>query len=263
MNSNGDVKAGVLPAIPRILDIDLDFFVQPVVTNPEPGSRPCVEGHTVWAEDRAIDFLRENCGLVGRTPGILTEKHDALFYRWRGVIDSGVLAAPFHVTHLDAHADLGSGDLGYKYLMTSLLLRDHRERSHPDPPPGKVGVTEGNFLLFAIACRWISDLSYIYGDGGGSDELRFVMQGFNLESDSIQLACMSPKELSAMVSSPRGRPPSIEHLEPAVPYNSQNWRNFQADQPYDFVCLTRSPQYSPATADPLFEVIADLFIEPI
>ena len=78
------------------------------------------------------------------------------------------------MTHVDAQADFGNGDAGYVYLLSSLLFAPPEDLVS-DPPPGSTGLTEGNLLLFAIACRWINGLEYVYGKGGGGDELHCVM----------------------------------------------------------------------------------------
>ncbi|WP_238072201.1 UPF0489 family protein [Rhodococcus zopfii] len=221
----------------RILDIDLDFFVTPVVHWPPDDERPSSEDYSVWPIAEAIEFLREKFGLAGRLPGFLTENHGELFPRWREAISVGLLKPPFHVTHLDAHADLGLGDSGYVYLMSSLLFDSPEDRQYPRA--GATGLNDGNFLLFATACRWIHDLTYVYGDGGGSDELFFAMKDFKSRSDHIQLAAMGTREIDKMI---RARPgsynPVVSHFEPAVPYRTSHWDSFQADGPFDFVCLT-------------------------
>jgi hypothetical protein len=174
---------------------------------------------------------------------------------------NGTLTPPFHVTHLDAHADLGLGDAGYRYLMSSLLFEPPERRTHPRTNDSGSGLTDGNFLLFAIACRWIGDLVYVFGDGGGGDELPYVMQGFARGADHVQLAAMEGEQVDRLL-----RPslkPTVAHLEPAVPYRSTPWRRFDADGAYDLVCLTRSPPYTPAAADQLFSAIRDTYIEPI
>ena len=61
----------------------------------------------------------------------------------------GLLTPPFHVTHVDAHADLGLGDAGYVYLLTELLLEDPRDRWWPRT--GTTGLNDANHLAFAIA----------------------------------------------------------------------------------------------------------------
>lgn len=239
----------------RVLDIDLDFFVHDVVYWPEDGTRPDPDLHPVWQEEEAFRFLRERCALSERLPGFVTENHAEVFALWRSAIEAGVLVPPFHVTHVDAHADLGLGNAGFIYLLTELVHLPVEARAHPNLGPG--GLNDTNQLAFAIACRWISDLTYVYCDGGGSDELAAVMQGFDVRADHIQLARLTRGELDRLV---HRRPPAGVDVEPPVPYRSLHWESFTADAPYDLVCLTRSPPYSPPTADPLFDAIHATFI---
>lgn len=216
----------------------------------------------MWSIDDALGFLRGPCGLRSPLPGFVTETHDELFTSWRKAISDGVLLPPFNVTHIDAHADLGNGDAGYKYIMTALLFSSPEERQFPSPGPGETGLTEGNFLLFAIACRWISQLEYVYGPGGGGDEIAAVMRGFDLKADAVQLAAMTKKNYRYPKADGYATVP-VAHLEPEVPYRSTKWDKFHAESTYDFACITRSPLYAPSTADPLYDEIIANFIKPI
>ena len=83
------------------------------------------------------------------------------------------------------------------------------------------------------------------------------MADFDVRADKIQLPLLARRDIDLVGS---GRNPVPIALEPPVPYRSTPADAFQADQPYDFVCLTRSPPYSPPTADPLFDAIRDAFI---
>jgi hypothetical protein len=244
----------------RVLDIDLDFFVTPVVFWPQSDDRPGADDHEVWPIDEALSFLGDRCGLTGPLPGFVTENHGELFPLWREAVSSGLLDPPFHVTHVDAHADIGMGDAGYRYLMEDLLYLPPHERRRPRIG-GMSGLTDGNYLLFAIACRWVGDLIYVYGEGGSNDELYFAMQGFDMSADHVQLAAMDTSEVDKLLH--RLGAPAVSHLEPAVPYRSTRWESFQAEGPYDFVCLTRSPPYTPDTADNLYDAIRAAFIQPI
>ena len=98
----------------RVLDLDLDFFVDGIETNRARGDgRLDPDEYPAWSLADTLDFLRARCGLTGRLPGYVVQYHGELFTRWRDAIDAGLLQAPFHVTHVDAHADLGIGDAGY------------------------------------------------------------------------------------------------------------------------------------------------------
>jgi len=96
---------------------------------------------------------------------VAVEHHGEVFRRWRSAIRHGFLPVPFHVTHVDAHADLGLGDAGYVSLVTELLHREVEERAGDEEDPAGLG--GGNLLAFAIACRWISELDYVHNDEGG------------------------------------------------------------------------------------------------
>jgi len=134
----------------RVLDIDLDFFVQKVVYWPDPTVRTDPTEHPVWPTDDALAFLTERCGLRRALPGFVTENHGELFPRWRSAIADQLLVPPFHVTHVDAHADLGLGDAGYRYLLTDLLFQEVKDRQDPLVGP-TTGLNDGNHLAFAIA----------------------------------------------------------------------------------------------------------------
>lgn len=257
---------GSVYPVQRVLDIDVDFFVEPTVYDPDgDDDRPDPAEHTVWSAAEALGFLRERCGLVGRGPGFLTETHDQLFGSWRNAIAAGILKPPFHVTHVDGHADLGLGYQGHEYLMTNLLFQARAARAYPSPSPGEQGLTQGTWLLYAIACRWLNDLTYVHLDNenGGAEAFTFILNTLKPGGDAIQLRAMTPEALSHWALSGYADDCEFAHIEPEVPYEVCLWSKWQAEQPYDFVCLTRSPQYAPLTADPLYELIAETFIDPI
>ncbi len=114
--------------------------------------------------------------------------------------------------------------------------------------------------MFAIACRWLGELVYVFNDGGGGDDaLLYVLEGFDPQPRNIQLAAVhSRQELSENLMTPKNL--TIEHLEPTVPFAPTGWRDFQADQPFDFVCLARSPAFTPPEADEIFDEIRRRYI---
>ena len=124
-------------SVTRILDLDLDFFLNRTAYARAPdGPRLRREDYEPWATDRAVEFLAIACGLSGKLPGIVVEHHGELFERWRTASQTGTLNLPLSVTHVDAHADLGLGDVGYAYLMTEVL----RPSSDPTVAMGRENV---------------------------------------------------------------------------------------------------------------------------
>lgn len=241
----------------RVLDIDLDFFGYEVAHWPDVTVRPEPDEFSVWSHEHALAFLGEQCQLSAPLPGFLTENHGELFALWRAAVDEGVLEVPFHVTHVDAHADLGFGDCGYEYLMSEVLAVPVAARR--DPRTDSRGLGDGNYLAFAIACRWIGSLEYVFGEGGGSDELHFHMENFDQHAANVQLKEASVAELGRSRRLP-GEWPDVIHLERSVPYRAVRAEAFSAEAPFDFICLTRSPPYVPATADALYDFIRDTYM---
>jgi hypothetical protein len=241
--------------VQRVLDVDLDFFVEPPVHWPQWDDRCPEEGRHVLRLEEALAFMRTRCLLNGPLPGGVAEAHDEVFWLWRDAIGSGALEPPFHVTHLDAHADLGLGDSGWVYLMTDLLRRDVADRA--EPRTGHGALNEGNFLLYALACRWLDSLEYVYGPGGGGDELVYALRDFDREADEVQLKAISSEAAKRPLDF-RGW--DVLHLEPGVPYRRHEADKYQAGTGFDLIFLTRSPLYTPASADALFDAIRTEFI---
>jgi hypothetical protein len=241
----------------RVLNLDLDFFVHGVahwkghkIERLDPAEYP------PWSVDDSLLFLETKCGLHRKLPGFAVDYQDEIFRQWRTAIEEGIMSVPFHVTHVDAHADLGLGDAAYVYLMTEVLLNDPDHRTYPNEG-GPRGLSEGNYLAFAVACRWISDLVYVFNDGGGSDIPRFLMQNFDPSADHIELKAIRSDDVTAML---HGRVPEVIHREPVVTLRSVPYRQFQADGPYDMICLARSPTYTPQSADAIYDEIRRRFI---
>jgi hypothetical protein len=244
----------------RVLDLDLDFFVHGVAHFRRSDS-PRLDGEEFppWEMREAIGFLEDNCLLTKPLPGFAVENHREHFAKWRTAIDAGVLKPPFHVTHVDAHADLGLGEYGYAYLMTSLLYEDPADRAYP--VEGDDHLDDGSFLAFAIACRWLSDLTYVFGEGGGDDVLFLFREGFDPKAERLQLSAMAKRELERVtgVTGRRGEG-VVDRREPAIPFREVKWPSFQSEKPFDFVCLARSPAFTPPASDTIFDAIRSQFV---
>jgi len=251
----------------RVLDIDLDAFVY----GSEDGRgrddpRLDAEVHPPWDLPKVLSFLRCNCRLSGPLPGFAIEHHGDLFFRWRDAIDRGLLVPPFRVTHVDAHADLGTGDCGFDYLLTE-LLREPPHNRH-SPRAGDDGLADGNYLAFAIANRWIGELTYVIGGRyedfmdypwEPGDLLPHVFEDFDLSTRTIRLPTLAPPNLREdLGSTDRLRPLA---LEPPVPFDWSLWHEYEATEPFDLICLARSPSYTPEAADAVYDEIRSRFID--
>jgi UPF0489 domain len=143
-----------------VLDLDLDFFVRPIAYRPGPGRRSDDEYRNAKSDEVRI-FLEQKCHLTRGTKILGKEvvEHEDAFWAWRRWLDEKKLSEPFTVIHVDAHADLGFGDGGWRYLLTDFLALPVEQRR--SPRLGHSGLNSGNFLAFAVGNRWISDLRYV------------------------------------------------------------------------------------------------------
>jgi hypothetical protein len=240
----------------RILDLDLDFFLHGTAHWRDAGSgRLDAEEYPPWSREDALAFLEDRCRLSDPLAGFAVENHGELFELWAATIDDGKLTLPLSVTHVDAHSDLGLGDATYINLLTELLFLDVDDRC----PGAAELVNDGNYLAFAIACRWLSDLTLVRnGLGGGRPGDLFPYYMETLNADNIRLEAMTRDQLDRRM---RDQDYVSTAVEPEVPLQHMAWSEFEASAPFDVVCLARSPDYTPIELDSLFDEIRARFVD--
>ena len=227
----------------RVLDIDLDFFLADCCPLAEPGERPVLEGHEPWPEETVVRFLEEQCGLDAAhpLPGAVFETHDRALVFWEERIREGQLTAPFHVTHVDAHSDLGIGYPGPNFVLFNVLSMLPEQRLDYRRFYEQHKLDEANYLLFALAMRRVASLDNVRNPRSRKDIPPQLLD----ENGDIRL-----RSLTSQMFESRNGP------EPVIPFHVYpDWTAFRAEAPYDYVTLAISPRYAPKEADALAEVI--------
>ena len=233
----------------RVLDLDLDFFLADCCPLAEPGCRPVLAGHEPWTADAVRGFLERHCGLDRRSPvpGRIFETHDRALCFWEEKLREGRLTAPFHVTHVDAHSDLGIGQPGPGFVLYNVLSMAPQRRLEIDRFYAQHKLDEANYLLFALAMRRVAALDNVRNPRSRPD---------------IPRELLTPDGDIRMESLPSRMFEKQNGPEPLIPFHVyDDWRTFRADAPYDFMTLAISPRYAPAEADSLAEVIGE-YIRP-
>jgi hypothetical protein len=249
--------------VQRVLDIDLDFFLNRIFnSDAEPRGRLDARDYRVDPTAVALAYLHENCGVPTgvATPGLACERHVDVWFQWRRMIHAGVLKTPFEVIHVDAHADMGLGNNSCLYIAEELLVEPVERRR---PPIGKDTwcVRDNNFIAYALACRWIGRLTYVTHPDCQDDVQWMHMKDFDTRSGFVQMKRYPP-----------GFADRLEHFldikklpfeaEPDIPMTVVERAEYRTDSAPDFVFLARSPNYTPPTADGLFEELKKL-IDPV
>lgn len=229
----------------RVLDIDLDFFLADCCPLAELGERPVLAGHEPWEAARVVDFLERQCSLSAAhpLPGRIFPTHDQALAFWLEKLAAGTLAAPFHVTHVDAHSDLGIGYPGPGFVLYNVLALPPERRRDMEVFCAQRKLDEANYLLFALAMRLVSSLDNVRNPRSRADiPQELLLPG---QPDQIQLRSLTSKMFEA-----KNGP------EPVIPFHIyDDYTEFHADVPFDFVTLAISPRYAPAEADALVDVI--------
>lgn len=251
----------------RVLDIDLDFFLKSRVEFPtDPHGRLDGNYHQPWVEDRVVEFMELHCGLSTSNPiaGRSFVEHVEVFYWWRGLIDSGRLTTPFDVVHVDAHSDLGCFDPSWLYIFCELLNQPAKERRTPRAGCG--GMTSANFLAYACACEWVSQIFYVV-----HPELRCCVEGPDIAlpylpghtfEDSVLSFRPCHSEAMAMCSIEDWRESNPHRMELRVPISFPTAQQLDLDGQFDYLSVVQSPAFTPPQADSLLPVL-QAYIRPI
>jgi hypothetical protein len=260
-----------------ILDLDLDVFSSPTVHWPGKDCRPS-DSHICASAEDVRHFLEQQCGLSrdSRIPGHEFCHHDEAFYTWRRWIEQRSLSPPFAIAHVDAHADMGEGDEGCVYLLSELLdLPVERRR---DPRRASNALNAGNYLMFAVANRWVDRLTYVFPirhpwlanwnsspskdfqqdpRNGVPDDL-MDMHFQDGSSRALELRHCTKETFERCVGRSGPLEPAI-HIEPAVPFEFTPVPEF-GFRGFTHIVVAHSPQYTAPSAYNLLPVIREYFI---
>jgi len=232
----------------RVLDLDMDFFLSGPCPLARLGERPDESCAEVWSEEAVVRFLEEQCGLSRENPvpGAIFDTHDKALDYWAARLHDGSLGAPFEVVHVDTHSDLAFGPPGTNFVLNVVLSRLPQQRADIAAYRKAVELDEANYLLFALAFRWVSRLSYVRNPKSHQDIPRQLLDA----DGNIHLRSF----ISQMMEGKNGR-------EPVIPFDVyDDYTQFQ-QRGYDFVTMAQSPRYAPASADKIMEIVGRYVIQ--
>lgn len=220
----------------KVLDLDMDFFLTDACPLAPLGERPPERCAQPYDDAEVIRFLEEQCGLSRErpVPGALFDTHDKALDFWAARLSDGTLSAPFEVVHVDTHSDLAFGPPGPDFVLKAVLTRAPQTRAAIANYRAGIKLDEANYLLFALAFRWVSRLTYVRNPRSRQDVPQRLLAGpgaIRLTSDIARLM------------------EGVNGPEPEIPFTViDDYRAFR-DGGFDFVTMAQSPRYAPASAD--------------
>lgn len=237
-----------------VLDIDLDFFLDRIFhCADEPPGRLSPREFRVEPEADALGYLRERCLVTEAepTPGRACRHHREVFDHWERMIRSGELTVPFEVVHVDAHADMGLGNLSALFIAEELLARPPQRRR---APRGREpwALNNCNFLAYALALRWIGRLTYVTHPRCRDDVQWLHMKDCSSGSGFVQMKQLEPGAAARLKDFNEVRQLPFR-AEPEIPMRLVPRGEFHCARRPDFLFVTQSPTYTPPTIDALFK----------
>ena len=256
----------------NILDIDLDFFLNSRVVYKTLSDRDD-DRLIPWSETKVRNFLERKLGLSTSNPvhGSVVTNHHEVFFKWKDLIEQKQLIAPFHLTHIDAHADLGIADGSWTYILADYLKLPVSQRSNSNK-----GISCGNYITYAIGARWIKDIDFIICENWRDDIPTFYLTQnskskyefplkYNSYSFEIELRRINHDRIDEIIF----RDKEIEEVsesigEPVVPFKITKIEDLDNDKcnvQWDFIFLALSPGYTPTKSDDLVPIIKEYINE--
>ena len=241
----------------RVLDLDLDFFADCICQAPAfSEERLSSDECEPWSESIVREFLEDRCGLSRERPvrGCVVKHHHEALSVWKELIDTEQISGGLEVTHVDAHADLGITDPGREYLLTDVLHRDVQDRRELEIAEDRLNPE--NYLLFAIANRWISRLTFVPNHKWSwthHDLPNVHFKHGDVNSGAIQLQIVAAENFNDWLfegGSPVG-------FEPEVPFSVKVASKFRSTGDFDFIVLAKSPGFTTEASDNLIPVIRE------
>ncbi len=267
----------------KLLDLDMDYFMDDIATGIAESKEERLSeeeyGDCVWSEQRVRGFLENNLGFSKdkKIKGRIVAGHNEALFFWQELIENKSLETPFEVVHVDSHADLGLGYLSWTHILDYLLQYPVGERfMHTKYVDcfGKLNdVGIGDYLLYAIAFGWIGKLTYCANpEGDKNDYVWETLKDFKEKyiwdmpvENTIQLVCNPDMDFPSYDASEQEKQEYLENSvkEPKVPLLIiPSVEDVKYDGDFDFVVMAQSPNYTPASADFIIDIVRE-YIEEI
>lgn len=218
----------------KLLDLNMDYFMENIAIGITESREERLSedeyGYCVWSEQRIRSFLEDNLGLSkGRKikGRIVTGHNEALFF-WQELITKESLETPFEVVHIDSHADLGLGYLSWTYILDDLLQYPVEERRM-------------HTKYFEEKFIWDKPVE-----------------------NTIQLVCNPDMEFPSYDADKQEKQAYLKNAvkEPEVPLLIiPSIQDVKYDGDFDFVVMAQSPNYTPASADFIMDIVREYIVE--
>lgn len=245
----------------RVLSIDIDFFVTPVAHGISfSTTRRLSENRYKTVPDSELLQYLARFGLSADSPavpGVFIRDHVGAYDVIADLV--GQHGTPIdELVHVDAHADLGMGDSGYCYLLLDVAHRPLARRRRPRRRRMS-GLNSGNWLPFVVANQWVRSVRFVPPSNSPGDIVATYFREYPpLSNSSIEIIAAQEADLGVVAYQGtcaleraavfRARP-----VVASAEFTICDHQSVSFARP-DYVIICQSPQYTPSSADRIFEL---------
>lgn len=237
----------------RVLNLSLDVFIDPI-SRWAGGDRARLSDdfYYAWKPQTVEAFLEQRCGISANNPvpGVVVEDHQGAYAAWRDWIAEDRLKPGFDLVSIDAHSNLGGNDVGWFYLCGRVLHWPLEKRHDLD----EQRITPENFLLFAMARRWLRSVTLVTHPDWQHDVLPMLYENEDPGTQNLQLKCFDGRVLEQALEYGMDLPQPLS-LEPTVPFSVLGTGQYHESRPFDLAVVSRSANFTPKGADALLPVL--------
>jgi len=155
--------------------------------------------------------------------------------------------------------------MGWCYICGDILHRPINQRMYPEigldrlTYPDIYEMTEGNYLAFAVACRWINKITYVTLTERAEDLFQYHFKDNDISSNYLQLKkyrreLLGHSESGYSFDIQNGKAAPLD-LEPLVRFEAIPFSEYNNSSDVSFIDLSISPKYTPKDSDKLIPII--------
>ncbi len=254
----------------RILDIDLDFFLDNIAHGRSFNKRRLNKKYyNPWTIPEVEFFLENNCGLnkIDKIPGKYFIHHDEVFHYIKKEIINENISDSIDLVHVDAHGDISNTiDTSFIYIMDEMLTKSSIKERLEIKNKDELGqLNAGNFLIYMVACKMINELTFVKHQKTCDQFPPLFYQNNDRKSKCLQLKSYGKGFVKNAIGNYTDLHKFLQTQFPLitdnlVPFSEIFWPDFNDGSKFDLIFLTQSPSYTPITSDNLIPVINEYMV---
>ncbi len=210
----------------NILDIDVDFFQDKIIRNPE-YELENIADINLWELSEIEIFLTNRCNIIKSKNISFFKEHFEVYYQIETIHRNITNKRNLIITHIDAHSDLGyEKELNTTYYHNS--------------------IKSSNFLFFVLKNYQVIKMNIVFPEYSTLDIPEYLLGQFYK---------LSNKRISKI----KQRNIYLNIYDKIIPVDLYTKNTFNNKTIYDYVFITQSPKFTSKKSEDLIKSLRKLY----